>query len=224
MVEVCRRRPTQSHCLLILTLTLQEVLKQPLQTSVTVNTTDFADFDAEEMIHIIVSVKDFKNVVQHAAMLDSDITALYSQPSRPMQLIYGAEGLRSEITLMTIGSSRSSATPDVARVPAPLPDQTSNLSNGNSRNTSFNAAPQSAQAQESFRSAVSRTSRLGSRNTESRTGSQYSASNASNLFISAQDEDRQWEPANDRNDDEDMLGWDATGANVRLFHSFVGSR
>ena len=78
---------------------------------------DFEDFAVEEMVHIGISVKDFKAIVMHAETLKSSITALYSYPTRPMQLSYREKGMLCEFTLMTIGDFRGgSVTPAPAAI------------------------------------------------------------------------------------------------------------
>ncbi len=93
----------------------KEVLKQPLTTSISVSTGDFSNFRVEDQLHIIISVKDFKNIVSHAAIMDTEVTASYSHPSKPMQIKYGDEAMHSEFILMTLGEYRgASATPQPA--------------------------------------------------------------------------------------------------------------
>ena len=92
-----------------------EILKQPLHTAVSIDVNDFEEFGAQEQLHIAISVKDFKNIVVHADTMGTIITAMYSQPSRPLQFSYTKEGMKCEFTLMTIGTSREIATPYISR-------------------------------------------------------------------------------------------------------------
>ena len=83
---------------------------------------DFEDFQLEEQLHIGISVKDFKAIVAHAETLKTSITALYSFPTRPMQLSYHEHGMQCDFTLMTIGDYRGgSVTPAPAAAPRPSP-------------------------------------------------------------------------------------------------------
>jgi cell cycle checkpoint control protein RAD9A len=68
-----------------------EILKQPLHTSVAIDTLEFGDFDVEDKLHIVISVKDFKTIVMHAGITKTTVSAAYSQPSKPMQLKYTEE-------------------------------------------------------------------------------------------------------------------------------------
>ncbi|KAI9895074.1 MAG: hypothetical protein M1814_000299 [Vezdaea aestivalis] len=84
-----------------------EILKQPLQTSVTLDTYDFLRFDSEEGVHIAISVKDFKALAAHADTIDANISAQYTSPTRPMKLSYEAYGLHCEFVLMTHSDTKS---------------------------------------------------------------------------------------------------------------------
>ncbi|PWW76323.1 Rad9-domain-containing protein [Tuber magnatum] len=103
----------------------KEILKQPLQTSVSFDTADFDTFGAEDGVHVAVSLKDFKAIVAHADSLHASVTAYYSDPGRPLQVTYGQEGMNCEFTLMTLGDNRASQTFTTTRVehqpPAPHP-------------------------------------------------------------------------------------------------------
>lgn len=82
------------------------MLKKPLHTSIAVERDEFNDFDvSEEGLHIVISVRDFRAIIQHAGLHNSEITALYSIPSRPMQIKYdGADtNMKCEFLLMTVG-------------------------------------------------------------------------------------------------------------------------
>ena len=85
-----------------------EILKQPLQTSVAIDTADFEMFAAEDELHIAVSLKDFKAIVTHADSMHSQLWAHYSDPGRPLQAVYDLDGMTCEFTLMTLGDTRSS--------------------------------------------------------------------------------------------------------------------
>ena len=91
-------------------------MKQPLHTAIAIDTADFEEFDVEDKIHTGISVKDFKAIVLHADTLKTSISALYSHPTRPMQLSYSENGMHSEFTLQTLGEFRGAST-----IPAPVP-------------------------------------------------------------------------------------------------------
>jgi len=86
-----------------------EILKQPLHTTIAIDTSEFGEFNVAEKLHIVISVKDFKSIITHAGITNTIVKALYSQPSSPMQITYSDEGLLCEFILMTIGESRGSS-------------------------------------------------------------------------------------------------------------------
>ncbi|CUS12323.1 unnamed protein product [Tuber aestivum] len=102
-----------------------EILKQPLQTSVSFDTADFDTFGAEDGVHVAVSLKDFKAIVAHADSLHASVTAYYSEAGHPLQVTYEQEGMNCEFTLMTLGDNRASQSFTTTRVehqpPAPRP-------------------------------------------------------------------------------------------------------
>ncbi|KKA30831.1 hypothetical protein TD95_004660 [Thielaviopsis punctulata] len=80
-----------------------EVLKKPLQTSIAVDLDEFQNIEAEEGLHIVVSVRDFRAVVQHAGLVGADLRARYSVPERPIQFSYDGDAMTCEFLLMTVG-------------------------------------------------------------------------------------------------------------------------
>ena len=63
----------------------------------------------EDKVHAGISVKDFKAIILHAETLKASISALYSYPTRPMQLSYVENGMQCEFTLQTLGEFRGSS-------------------------------------------------------------------------------------------------------------------
>ncbi len=201
-----------------------DILKQPLQTSITIDNLDFDNFKVEEQLHIGISVKDFKAIVTHAETLKTSITALYSFPTRPMQLSYHEHGLQCDFTLMTIGDYRgSSVTPApaavrqmsptlVERAPslqptiktAVRPKTTTMPPPSQPLSRSFTKEPQSQRMQR-----PSPPPPKASLDPES-------------LFLPAEeDDDRIWGERN-YDDEQDTLGWDASANNVDplvIFHA-----
>jgi len=86
----------------------KEILKQPLQTSVALDTADFEEFVVADRLHIAVSLKDFKAITAHAALLEVAMEAWYDKPGRPMQVSYTWDGMEVSFTLMTAADVRSS--------------------------------------------------------------------------------------------------------------------
>lgn len=195
-----------------------EILKQPLQTSVAVDTLDFDEFSVEDRLHIGISVKDFKAIVTHADTLNASITASYSNPTRPLQLAYTEKGMQCEFTLMTIGDYRGgSVTPATAT----------------GREISTRPAERPASVQPSARlvaEAMPPPVEPASRNFVRESASQrprrpsppppQASLDPESLFLSAGDEDdRRWDEKNYVEDEEDTLGWDASADHVSLGHT-----
>lgn len=78
-------------------------MKKPLQTSIAIDLDEFEDIEVEDKLHIIVGVKDFRAIIQHAGITGNDLSARYSIPARPIQLSYHGDGMNCEFLLMTVG-------------------------------------------------------------------------------------------------------------------------
>lgn len=195
-----------------------DVLKQPLQTSITVDNLDFEDFKVEEQLHIGISVKDFKAIVTHAETLKTSITTLYSFPTRPMLISYHEHGMQCEFTLMTIGDYRgSSVTPAPAAVrrtsPGPAERAPSRQSTSQTavQPKTTTMPPPSQPLSRSF------TTESQSQRTQRPSPPPPKASlDPESLFLPAdEDDDRMWGEKK-YDDEQDMLGWDASANNVNL--------
>lgn len=164
-----------------------------------------------ENLHVVINVKDFKNMVIHAESLKTNVTALYSQPSKPLQFSYSAEGMHCEFTLMTIGEAQAGdATTMVPRpsTGAPPLRQTSESTGAAAARHNSEMPPPQAPASR----LPAQQSRLGRRMPAN--GNQASQSQESQSLFVPEDDDRQWEPMDEREDDQDVLGWDASGDHV----------
>jgi cell cycle checkpoint control protein RAD9A len=200
-------------------LKLLEILKHPLRTAVSVNTSDFEQFNAQERMHIVISVKDFKSIVAHADTLDAVTNTFYSTPGRPLQFSYSKDGLHCQFTLMTVGdyTPASSTVPSAAVTAAP--------SRASSRARSVTVTGSETARSENGRSfandmpppAVPNTRKpvrkLGQKeaNVEPKTVQQED--NDDSLFVPLGEEDRRWDPT-DYENDEETLAWDASANNV----------
>ncbi|MCJ1383362.1 hypothetical protein MMC17_006475 [Xylographa soralifera] len=185
-----------------------EILRQPLQTSITLDSSDFENFLVEEKLHIGISVRDFKAIVTHGETFKTSITASYSYPSRPMKLSYNEHGMKCKFTLMTIGEYRVTPAPSVPRNTSarssvrPEPAKPSQQSESQRRQDSM--APPLQPASRSFarESASQRHPR------PSPPPPQASIDHQS-LFIPEDDDERRWGEKN-YDEDEDQLGWGAS--------------
>lgn len=86
------------------------VLKKPLQTSIAVEADEFDDIDVEDKLHIVISVKDFRAIIQHAGITGNTLSARYSLPSRPIQLSYSSDAISCEFLIMTVGERGTNPT------------------------------------------------------------------------------------------------------------------
>jgi cell cycle checkpoint control protein RAD9A len=86
---------------------LPAVLKKPLQTSIAVEVDEFDDIDVEDKLHIVISVKDFRAIIQHAGITGNEISARYSIPAKPIQLSYSSDAISCEFLIMTVGERGS---------------------------------------------------------------------------------------------------------------------
>lgn len=187
-----------------------EILKQPVHTSVAIETKDFEEFLVKENVHVAINVKDFKAAVVHADSMKASITARYTRACRPLQLTHESDGVACEYTLMTRGdtgdeadesdssqavsqlSARSAARVEPANAPASARNQ---MPPPPSRTSMPPPAPRAAQP-----SPPKPEASFGTRPTY------VDMDNA--LFVPA-DDDRQWDELNfDDENAEDSLRWD----------------
>ncbi|KAK5994585.1 DNA repair rad9-like protein [Cladobotryum mycophilum] len=92
------------------TVSEDAVLKKPLQTSIAVEADEFDDIDVEDKLHIVISVKDFRAIIQHAGITGNTIAARYSLPARPIQFSYSSDAISCEFLIMTVGERGSNPT------------------------------------------------------------------------------------------------------------------
>ncbi|RYP10433.1 hypothetical protein DL764_000616 [Monosporascus ibericus] len=190
-----------------------EVLKKPLHTSIAVERDEFECFEVEEeKLHIVISVKDFRAIVQHASIFGDDISASYSLPSQPMQLKYDGAEMKCEFLLMTVGERGAPGQKTkMGRANAKVPRQ--QLEAGASRATSHAPTPARQPLQQpaaqsnpmpSLRPSISRPSQR----------PPPATLQDESLFVPQENED-QWEPVHlgEDEDEEDnaRLEWDASG-------------
>ncbi|KAI5211124.1 Rad9-domain-containing protein [Aureobasidium subglaciale] len=105
----------------ILLTRVLEILKQPLETAISLHIQDFDDFHAEEDVHIVINVKDFKAIVTHAETLKAPMCAQFSRPGRPLLFRYTEKGLTCEFILMTTGIAQSAPPTTAPRVASTRP-------------------------------------------------------------------------------------------------------
>jgi len=172
----------------------------------------------QEKVHLTISVKDFKAIVAHAAMLNTQLSAYYSQPTRPLQFTYGVDGMRCEFTLMTAGDWRStpvtSAAPTVPSKPASRAQSTTSAPIQTvTRETPSMPPPAAPNPRSSARSFGNNVTKASSQQAQAQPQDE-----SETLFVPMEEDDRAWEPANYQEDQEEMLGWDASADNDAGLH------
>ncbi|OAX78944.1 hypothetical protein ACJ72_06745 [Emergomyces africanus] len=184
----------------------KEILKQPVHTSVAIDTKDFDHFTVEDKLHVAINVKDFKAIVVHAHSLNGSVVARYTRPCRPMQVSYEVDGMTCEFTLMTRGDAGETSSSSV---------------NGNrelsarpsSRSTTVHPREPLANPPPEIPESVPRTHSLQPPSqAPANAGIQISAPPHpsvpfESLFV-PEDDDRQWDEPRYGDEDEDTLGWD----------------
>ncbi|PWY73646.1 DNA repair protein rad9 [Aspergillus heteromorphus CBS 117.55] len=214
----------------------KEILRQPVHTSVAIDKTDFDYYLAEDRLHVVIYLKDFKAAIAHADTVDSMITARFTRPCRPLQFAYEFEGVRAEYTLMTRGEAPMDGTPSSSRAVAPQLSarQTPAPVQASQRNTapdtrqmpppprsrSVRPLTGSTRASQSNAESGSHAESHAESHTEAHTESQrppQPSMEFDSLFVPA-DDDRQWDVPNEEDEApaEDELGWDATGEQTSM--------
>ncbi|PYH87913.1 DNA repair protein rad9 [Aspergillus ellipticus CBS 707.79] len=193
----------------------KEVLRQPVQTSVAIDKRDFEYYLAEDNLHIVIFLKDFKAAIAHADTVDAMITARFTRPSRPLQFTYEFEGVKAEYTVMTRGEAPGDDLPDSSR--GAVPQLSARQTPAPVRVSQRSTAPDTRQMppppsrSRSVRPLTGTATRASQANTESQRPPPPSVEFDS-LFVPA-DDDGQWDVPNEEDEApaEDELGWDATG-------------
>ncbi|KAG5937199.1 hypothetical protein E4U59_004506 [Claviceps monticola] len=98
------------------TISEDAVLKKPLQTSIAIEADEFDDIDVEDKLHIVISVKDFRAIIQHAGVTGNSISARYSLPAKPIHLSYSGDALSCEFLVMTVGERGKNPTQRIKKV------------------------------------------------------------------------------------------------------------
>lgn len=209
------------------------VLKKPLHTSIAVEMDEFDDIAVADNLRVIISVKDFRSILQHANWTSSELNAAYSRPGRPMKISYNGDGIICEFILMTVDDKTAGAAQKQGKTqasarsnPRPALDAPSNRA----ASGAANSAPQTRTPQQ--QEVESQHSRMPPpRRPNAPRSSQFdiraplkqppSTLKSDSLFLPQpdEDEDEQWQPVNpDEENDEDenaRLGWDTSNGPVR---------
>ncbi|KAJ4304291.1 hypothetical protein N0V88_001904 [Collariella sp. IMI 366227] len=199
----------------------EAVLKKPLHTNIAVEMDEFDDVEVQDKLHIIISVKDFRAILQHAQMTSGALTTSYSNPGRPMKLSYSTDGVLCEFILMTVGEkdamTQKHKNPRASAAKAVRPE----LDSGSHRGSSVaNNENQQAPSEPSSRSLQQKTPAQ-PRNSAFEIRPQPMAPPATaqseSLFVGQGEEDEQWEPVNPEEEEDEesaRLEWNATNEPV----------
>lgn len=178
---------------------------------------------------MVITVKDFKAIVMHAGSLQAKVTARYSRPCYPLQLAYGVEGIACEFTLMTRGERgerESSVMPSSANTEIharPSASASSTARNGDSTRRGEMGPPANPRLHSRHRTVqppFQGSARQDNNDTE--TPRPSASIDPDSLFVPA-DDDQQWDEQNYGDEDEDMLGWDASVDQV-CGHAYIFQR
>ncbi|KAA8634016.1 hypothetical protein SMACR_01904 [Sordaria macrospora] len=203
----------------------EAVLKKPLHTNISVEMAEFDDVEVQDKLHIIISVKDFRAILQHAQITSGKLATYYSEPGRPMKLSYSADGILCEFILMTVGEqdaitqkhkntrARASKTPKPGPGPSPASKPEGSVASNQAQEApkpvqsppQQKISPRPRQTQFEIRPPpVPPRAPVTARSDRS----------DSPLFVEQGDEDEQWEPV-DREDDDEVdnarVEWNAMG-------------
>ncbi|KAM5448514.1 putative exodeoxyribonuclease III [Microsporum audouinii] len=212
-----------------------EILKQPVHTSVAIETRNFAFFSVEEGLHVAISVRDFRAIILHADTLKANITARYTRPCRPLQFSYDLPGMTCEITLMTRGEGtdetesvppQANAARELSARPIEQPIVSTSAEKGASIRLSGREQQQQAQVhkqvqpQSQTQMPPPASQRQGAKPITSL--APVAPIDHESLFVAA-DDDRQWDEPHYDEEQEDMLRWDANLDQEALRQSLGGT-
>lgn len=206
----------------IVILTPLAVLKKPLQTSIAVEAEEFDDIDVEDKLHIVISVKDFRAIIQHAGITGNDVSARYSVPTQPIQLSYTGDAISCEFLVMTVGERGTNPAQKTKKGRKNAPQSTGPRLEATTRRPSMppseSQQPPPPPLPPSLPPPNSTPQMSAARASASRVGifdlrpSQKPAPPATNQSESLFVEDEGWEPINyddeELMDDNAKLGWD----------------
>lgn len=190
---------------------------------------EFDDIEVPDKLHIIISVRDFRAILQHANWTSTELNAAYSRPGRPMKISYNGDGIVCEFILMTVDEKSTTSAQKKGKQQAAAAKQSKPALEASSSDRTASQAdnkpqqpspPQQRPPQPAPRSqmpppprpVVPRSSQFDIRAPTKQPPSQLKSDS---LFLPQPDEDEQWEPVNPEDDEEDdvenaRLEWDAS--------------
>lgn len=198
---------------------------------------EFDDIEVAEKLHIIISVRDFRAILQHANWTSSELHAAYLRPGRPMKISYNGDGIVCEFVLMTVDEKSTAV--QKKRKPQPASKDTgpalnaaaSNRPVAEPGNSSRQPSPLQKQQQDQQAQQAQQVRMPPPRRPNAPRSSQFdiraplkqppSTLKSESLFLpQPDDDDEQWEPMNPDEDEEEgenaRLQWDASGGPVSV--------
>lgn len=202
------------------------VLKKPLHTNIAVEMDEFDHVQVQDKLHIIISVKDFRAILQHAQLTSGELTTIYSNPGRPMRLSYGVDGILCEFILMTVGE-KDAVTQKHKNLRANAPKAVRPELDAGSHRGSYVAKDQQPAPPEPAsappappQQKIPARPRQPAFEIRPQPMPPPATAQSDSLFVGQADDDEQWEPVNPEEDEEEeenaRLEWDATTEPVLL--------
>ncbi|CAK7263343.1 hypothetical protein SEPCBS57363_000529 [Sporothrix epigloea] len=196
------------------------ILNMNLHTSIAVKMDDFVDIDVEDKHHIIINVKDFRAILQHACTTSGILAAQYSEPCKPLRFSYGDGDLFCQFVLMTVGAKKGPGKrKDGSRVRinnAPIAraaKSTATLTTGVTAAESNSRLPRNGESRPSQAGGLSSTTQAVLITPKVSSGFEMRPPLAPPSTIRVEalyDEDSQWEPVNPEDDNSGFvqIEWD----------------
>ncbi|PGH02227.1 cell cycle checkpoint control protein RAD9A [Blastomyces parvus] len=202
----------------------KEILKQPVHTSVAIDTKDFDHFTVEDKLHVAINVKDFKAIIVHVHSLSGRVVARYTRPCRPMQLSYEASGMTCEFTLMTRGETgeTSSGSVNSNRELSARPYPRSSTTH--SREPTANLPPEIPESAPRAHPLQPPSQAAATERTQTSVlpHPPHASVPFESLFVPA-DDDQRWDEPKYGDEEEDTLGWD-THMDQDALQASIGGR
>lgn len=191
---------------------------------------EFDDIVVADKLHIIISVKDFRAILQHANYTSGALNAAYSRPGRPMKIFYGLDGIMCEFILMTVDEKSTTVQKKGQGKAATKPARPSLSAGPNTpaaaaNNESRQATPALLREQQeepakmpppARRSTAPRSSQFDIR---APLVQPQSTLKSESLFLPQPDDDELWAPMNPDDEEEGenpRLEWDASDEPVSM--------
>lgn len=192
---------------------------------------EFDNVEVQDKLHIIISVKDFRAILQHAQMTSGALTTCYSNPGRPMKLSYSTDGVLCEFILMTVGEKDALAQKHknpraTAAKPAAAQLDSASHRGSSAANSNPVAEPTPTASRPPQQKSPIRPRQPAFEIRPSPMPPPTTARSDS-LFVDQAEDDEQWEPVNPEAEEEEeeagRLEWNATNEPVLLSQVQIAS-